>query len=354
MKIDKKCSYILKGIAIILMFYHHFCGFPEWLLEGSQCKSMIPITVSGMSVMRIIAVFGTICVGIFTFCSGYYWGEDKDSAGGISVRLKKCFSLLLNYWVIWVIYIFIGIGFGEPFPSTKIFFANLFGMGLIPNTDYICVTFGWYIGFYMIAILLLPPIHKMCDKYKCDILIVAGWLLLFILSKQIALWTVFSDFISWGPIFSIGCFVAKYDLLEKLGSRIQSHKRVWLSSVILVLVFGVKCLLGSSYKGFNLYILYTPLFVTALFYIVDAGIKAERRSVKTVMGILEYLGRYSMNLWLLHGIFFTPKRGLQFIAYCPQYGLLITVWAIVLLLPLSVVVEKAQKGIQNFINLLKS
>lgn len=337
----------MQGIAVILMFYHHFCGFPEWLSETSKCKSIIPVMVSGMSLMRIIAVFGTICVGIFTFCTGYYYFyNNRDNEQKMSGRLKKCFSLLLNYWVIMALYIIIAFIFSEPFPSVKVFLFNLFGMKLTANTEYVCVTFGWYIGFYIIITLLLPPIHKICDKHKCDILIVVGWILYFMVSRIVTLWTVFSNILAWGPIFSIGYFVAKYDLLGRQWGR-NARYRACLSSVFLILIFGIKCVLGSAYKGFNLYILYTPLFVIALFYIIDALLKEDKKIVKIAMDILELLGKYSMNLWLLHGIFFTPKRSLQFIAYFPQYGLLITVWAIILLLPLSVGVGKVQKGIQK-------
>lgn len=79
--ISKSESYILKGIAVILMFHLHFCGFPEWLAEGSACKEIIPVSLRGMTVMRITAIFGAICVGIFTFLSGYYFQKNNLSGG---------------------------------------------------------------------------------------------------------------------------------------------------------------------------------------------------------------------------------------------------------------------------------
>lgn len=345
-EISKRCSYILKGIAVLLMFYHHFCGFPEWIAEGLVCKNIIPFSVQGISLMRIIAVFGSICVEIFTFLSGYYCWIHWD---GFKDRMRRVRKLLLNYWIIFIIYILIGILFGEPFPSIDIFIYNLFGFAAIPNDQYLCVSFGWYIGFYIVMIILLPPVHKWLDKIKHDELIVFFWggIILLFLKVGVGIWPIdliFSDFASRGELFSIGYFVAKYDILTKVGSVIKSsYKRVLLSFTTLVLVFGIKCIVGSHLGELNMYILYTPPFLIALFYIVDFLESSENWLIKGMMNLLEILGKNSMNLWLLHGIFFTPKASLQFIAYWPQYGILITIWSFVFLLPISMFIGKIQK-----------
>lgn len=173
MKISKRATLILKGIAVIAMFYHHFCGFPEWLAEGLECRPIIPLSIQGLSLLRITAVFGCICVGIFACLSGYSFGI--NGAGSFRERIKKCFILLQNYWIIVILFAGTGLLFQEPMPTLKMFFYNLFGIHALPNGTWICVTFAWYISFYILTILLLPPVHNLLDRIKHNELIILVW-----------------------------------------------------------------------------------------------------------------------------------------------------------------------------------
>lgn len=49
------------------------------------------------------------------------------------------------------------------------------------------------------------------------------------------------------------------------------------------------------------------------------------------------LGRYSMNLWFLHGVFFMTAVGgnIQHFLYWPRYSIFILLWGLVLLLPIA-------------------
>ena len=33
---DKNMSIMIKGVAIILMLFHHFFGFPNWIIQGNM------------------------------------------------------------------------------------------------------------------------------------------------------------------------------------------------------------------------------------------------------------------------------------------------------------------------------
>lgn len=263
--------------------------------------------------------------------------------GTFRERLKKCFNLLRNYWVIVLLFVGIGILFHEPFPPLKMFIYNLFGICALPNGTWICVTFAWYIGFYILTILLLPSIHKLLDNIKHNELIILGWGGVYLLSmfglKIELLNLILPDFIKWGSLFSVGYYFAKYDVLSVIAKLFGSvKKRVLFSVLTLILVFVIKCILGGTFLGINLYILYTPPFLIALFYLVDY--LEQYDTAKRGMDLLALLGKYSMNLWLLHGMFFTPNKSLQFIAYWPKYGILVTIWALLLLLPISIGLKK--------------
>ena len=50
-----------------------------------------------------------------------------------------------------------------------------------------------------------------------------------------------------------------------------------------------------------------------------------------------------MNIWYLHGIFFTVSRPLEPLLYAPYYMILIVVWGIVLCLPVSWLLSRVQR-----------
>ena len=56
-----------------------------------------------------------------------------------------------------------------------------------------------------------------------------------------------------------------------------------------------------------------------------------------------------MNLWFLHGIFFTGSRPLQIWLYYPEYPFLIFILGIILLLPLAIGCDYIQKTLYRFI-----
>ena len=65
---DKNMSIMIKGVAIILMLFHHFFGFPDWIIEGNM---FIGLGDNYNCVERKIGLFGAICVELFVFITGY-------------------------------------------------------------------------------------------------------------------------------------------------------------------------------------------------------------------------------------------------------------------------------------------
>jgi uncharacterized membrane protein len=59
---------MMKGVAILLMLFHHLFGFPSWFVEGVTYIG-IPFRVN--TAEYVLGQFGHICVAIFAFLTGY-------------------------------------------------------------------------------------------------------------------------------------------------------------------------------------------------------------------------------------------------------------------------------------------
>lgn len=77
--------------------------------------------------------------------------------------------------------------------------------------------------------------------------------------------------------------------------------------------------------------IFSLLFIYAVLNIFNC---LNSRMLRSVFMLL---GRYSMNLWFLHGIFFMTAVGgnIQHFLYWPRYSIFILLWGLVLLLPIA-------------------
>ena len=166
----KEQSNQIKGVALLLMFWHHLFGC-GWQVDGSYKTIFQPENtfVFGMS--------GRICISLFLFCSGYgfyksYIGKENIAKKYIVVKLIK---FLIPYWAI-LFFTICYLIYTQKF-EVKYLFINLFA--LLNNGDILYVSFSWFIKVYITIILLLPLLKLIEKKFKntlfvacvCDIII---------------------------------------------------------------------------------------------------------------------------------------------------------------------------------------
>lgn len=61
------------------------------------------------------------------------------------------------------------------------------------------------------------------------------------------------------------------------------------------------------------------------------------------------VGSLSMNIWFLHGIFFSGHCVLQPLLYLPKYSILVVVWGLTLLLPAAWLISRLQKALLHML-----
>lgn len=98
MVLTKNDTLALKGIAILLLLWHHMFFVSKDLLfdwHDIGIKS---------------AILSRVCVAIFVFLSGYgLMVSSKINESLIAFYRKRLFKLLLNYWYIWLLFVPIGV-----------------------------------------------------------------------------------------------------------------------------------------------------------------------------------------------------------------------------------------------------
>lgn len=95
-------SKYIKGLALLMMVYHHFFGFPDRLLGSNAYNEIV---LSGHHLDYLLASACKLCVCIFAWCSGYgmyyVYNREGEKTGDI---IRECFrrimKLLEIYWLV--------------------------------------------------------------------------------------------------------------------------------------------------------------------------------------------------------------------------------------------------------------
>ena len=361
----KRESQLLKGIAVILMFMHHFWGFPNW--RSPEC-SFTYHYIADKCIEAALASFGKVCVGIYAFISGYaLLHQVLKKTGSISI-CKKALRFLGHYWFVFLIFLFFGALFHEPFAPPILFVQQLFGI----NTG-ICITgvpleaihpvFAWYVSFYVLFLFLSPQLAKLCKHgFLWDMIIIS--IVLFGSSLFVGflplppsltfIKTQFSAFSTYGQIGMTGFLFAKYDVFQLIHNTISKYLDKKLLFAVSVLMLPMLLLLWTSfdivhlYNGHNITItymsIYVPLFIYCSINILNFI------NCNELCSLLYRLSVAGPTMWYLHGLFFTPNKSIQWLAYLPKNSLLILLWALLLTYICSVFVDLLEHSVFSLIS----
>lgn len=78
--------------------------------------------------------------------------------------------------------------------------------------------------------------------------------------------------------------------------------------------------------------------------------KTKAQKVGEITDIIIVLGEYSLELWLLHAIFFIGSERLQTIGYWPKIDVLILIWTLCILFPFAKFYNSLFSKIKCFIS----
>ena len=160
---------ILKGIALLLLLTHHIWG-------GINNGRFEDVLIHGEPLFRGIGAHCKVCVAIFVVLSGYGLTKGCLSKGGLpnvfTFFLHRYTKLMINYWLIWLLFVPLGIfAFGRTFPSVYgdnwlfLSIADFFGVYNLVASNSNGYNATWWFYSLIILLYLLFPIFWKLRRY---------------------------------------------------------------------------------------------------------------------------------------------------------------------------------------------
>ena len=330
---DRPISDAIKGIALVLMFIHHFFTFPRWYVVGISFPLLRPF-VTGLCAPT------KICVSVFAFLTGYFFFLGRDKGYGHSLR--KIRDTLVTYWMVYIPFLLLALVLGCGTLGVPEMLREAFGL------ESQVMTFCWYVYFYCLILLLLPLVDRFSTgKLWWDALI-WGLLPMVVFTAARELLTddvaasVAAAMQDWYPCVLAGYLFARFslfeDCLEPVASRVTSR---WGRVLLWLILAAAACLARALWPRVlltqasihgswldvtvNMDVLYAPVFLYAMKNLLEQ-LKSPR-----LLALLGSIGRESLLMWFLHCLFFNCcKEFTQPLLYWPRLAILVLPWGLAL------------------------
>ncbi len=275
----------VKGVATLLLLLHHlfYCN-PEY---GAG--------------LHLAAIEGKVCVSLFVLLSGYGLAASYRPRSVWHWYRSRFAKLYLNYWFIMLIFVPISwLAFGNTvytvFPGcgerawlkliSQIFGTQMYygGGGFNPT--------WWFMSAILVLYALFPLFHRVAEA-SC----VNKWIRNLVLMGIAAAWAARGPspcFQPYVPAFVVGVLAAR----ERWFSAFFSVGARWMT----LLWVGVAA-------AASIYIILWPQYSTLRYLLLSLIVcvlvcRLYVRSVWVLTKPLEYLGRYSMTIFLTHSFIY--------------------------------------------------
>lgn len=322
----------IQGLCIIAMVLLHLFDRYEYSYTPTLFIGTLPLCF-------FFGQMGDFCVMGYAFCSGYSHSirSELDGKDYFRRRLKSLLKLIVNYWLIVIIFSVVGFitGHGNIIPKSPLdFFKNLFFISNSYNGAW------WYITTYIFIVISSPIIIKAIKKHSFLMTLFMG--LLYFVSYIVRFryetsnWFIVQAYLYGMTIaeYSIGVLFDKYKILGAIKNVWNKKKSNWLTvlvCVIFVIFSYFRCIYAPTLFiapicGVFIIVLYHLFYCDNLFF-----------------RFIEWVGTHSTNIWLTH--FFFIGSLFTGVAFIVKYPLLIWGFVMGITILISVVINAILKKI---------
>lgn len=268
----------LSGLAIIFVVLIHADSY--YLLSVLNKTTYEEVYFTS----RLLDNFIQGAVPIFIFISGYKYVLTGINKSYKEYSIGKIKRVIKPFLIISIIFFFKNIIVNFQISDLKTNIIDLLKIFIGYNIAYQL----WYIPMYIIIGLTYPIIYKV---FKAEKIRIPFILLVIVIQYSVSWYSNLMgshpfDFIYYYMFFEMGVLFCKYDLKNKFN---KWDMRIMFTYIIIVLAvtFIPLAQLGGPIKRFILW----PVSVVA-YYVFNLRIENNK--------LLQYLGKYSFYIFLLH------------------------------------------------------
>lgn len=315
MKFTKEHTMQMKGIAIIILLFHHcFLNAQRWAtvpyekLATTKGWGYYPISFAPFSshTIQYLASFSKICVAMFVFMTGYgmwvsYESQKKKTTMSNYIK-KRMVTLMTGFLIIFVVTEILAIPtgrfievYGYDFRSVVYMIIDALGLAKLLGTPLFCLTW-WYMSLAIVLIMIFPFVHSIMEKYQW-IVVVAS-----IIVPRACGFGQSTDLFRYLLAYTLGMYFAQHDLLARIKEKFMEQNVVGKLLSLIVSLIGlaviIKCRQNAwiGWKYLDFWDGFAAMYVIVLSYIYILN-------GKWIVKGLGFLGKHSMNIFLIHSFY---------------------------------------------------
>lgn len=278
----------LRGMAALMVVLHH----------------MAPLTRNGVLLHRFLSLGpGGLAVALFFFLSGY--GLQKQymknrEAYRQSFLKRRIPSILIPWGLFAILYRLTYYSLGKMYTLANLIDDLRQGIPFVAHSWYLMAILFFYLLFWIHITLFRNCGQK---HIRWMPFLGCGWYVLYALIcirlKFLMFWY------DTAHLLPVGMFCAVYE--EKILQMLKS-RRLYIGVTALSALLWVICTNIFSFGlSVNVYSLYLVSLVRLFFFVVTVILL--RQKIQVDNPTLRYLGKISMEIYLIHGLIFYLLRG---------------------------------------------
>ena len=315
MKFTKEHTMQMKGIAIIILLFHHcFLNAQRWAtvpyekLATTKGWGYYPISFAPFSshTIQYLASFSKICVAMFVFMTGYgmwvsYESQKKKTTMSNYIK-KRMVTLMTGFLIIFVVTEILAIPtgrfievYGHDFRSVVYMIIDALGLAKLLGTPLFCLTW-WYMSLAIVLIMIFPFVHSIMEKYQWVVVVAS------IIVPRACGFGQSTDLFRYLLAYTRGMYFAQHDLLARIKEKFMEQNVAGKLLSLIVSLIGlaviIKCRQNAwiGWKYLDFWDGFAAMYVIVLSYIYILN-------GKWIVKGLGFLGKHSMNIFLIHSFY---------------------------------------------------